>query len=364
MKQHQGLITLSLTLILLMLLSSVLVFIGKVLLSERRITLNELEYRVAFFAAEHGMTDAIAQFKTEPHHEQLAGSVAHPVSDVSYQVSATEHATELGVSELVAQAQLPSGARSRLSMQLATRSVLNPLSSGPAAPVMLGASTTVLDGQLTVVANPRGGGEGVALSLWSSGPLTGAGRLQSCHYGDYQLSSNQCEQSISDSQGLGADVLTQDSQLADDLLQYVFGYGVEQWVSLEALASATVSNCADIQQSGFYIVTAAECQLEHIVSTPQAPVILLAKDTAIYASSNTTFYGLLFSYATTSPQVLNLASGSRIVGAVVGNQLHISGDFSVVYDNELMCVLTGCESFSSVSPFQSLYVIAGSWHDG
>lgn len=367
MKRHQGLITLSLTLILLMLLSSVLVFIGKVLLSERRITLNELEYRVAFFAAEHGMSDVIARFKAESYHEQLRGSLAHPISDVSYQVSATEHATELGVSELVAQAQLPSGASSRLTMQLAARSILNPLGSGPAASVMLGASATQLDGQLTIVANPSGGGDGVALSLWSSGDLTGAGGVQSCHYGDYQLGSGQCEQPMSDSQGaqgLGVDILTQDNQLADDLLQYVFGYGAEQWASLQALARATVSDCADIQQPGFYIVAAAECQLEQIVSTPQAPVILLAKDTAIYATNNTTFYGLLFSYATSSPQMLNLASGSRIVGAVVGNQLHIAGDFSVVYDRELMCVLTGCESLSGIDPFRSLHVLAGSWHDG
>lgn len=367
MKRHQGLITLSLTLILLMLLSSVLVFVGKVLLSERRITLNEVEHRIVFFATEHGMSDAIARFKAEPYYEPLTGNLALPTSEVSYQVTATEHATELGVSELVAQAQLPSGASSRLSMQLAARSVLNPLHSGPAAPVMLGASTTQLDGQLTVVANPSGGGDGVALSVWSSGELTGAGGVQSCHYGDYHLGSGQCEQPMSDSQGtqgLGDDILTQDSQLADDLLHYVFGYGVGQWASLQALARATVSDCADIQQPGFYMVTAAECQLEQIVSTPQAPVILLAKNTAIYATSNTTFYGLLFSYATSSPQTLNLASGSRIVGAVVGNQLHIAGNFSVVYDRELMCVLTGCELLSGIDPFRRLHVLAGSWHDG
>lgn len=367
MKRHQGFITLSLTMILLMLLSSVLVFIGKVLLTERRITLNELEYRVAFFAAEHGITSAIARFKVEPHHELLTGSLAHPISDVSYQVNATEHATELGVSELVAHAQLADGARSRLSMQLAARSVLNPLSLGPPAPVILGDSATQLDGRLTIVANPSGSGDGVALSLWSSGDLTGAGSLQSCYHGDYDASSGQCEAPMSDNQGaqgLGEDVLTQDSQLADDLLDYVFGYGAEQWASLQALARATVSDCADIQQPGFYIVTAAECRLDQVVSTPQAPVIVLAKDTAIYASSNTTFYGLLFSYATSSPQTLALGSGSRIVGAVVGNKLHISGDFTVIHDSDLMCVLTGCEPLSGNDPFRSLHVLAGSWHDG
>ena len=63
---HGGFTTLVVTLILLSILVAVSAFIGKVLIADKRLTLNEIEYRVAMAAAEKGIAEAMAALKIDP----------------------------------------------------------------------------------------------------------------------------------------------------------------------------------------------------------------------------------------------------------------------------------------------------------
>ncbi|WP_417615895.1 pilus assembly PilX N-terminal domain-containing protein [Oceanisphaera sp.] len=373
MKGARGFTTLTITLMLVSILMTVSLFTGKVLLADRRITLNEIEYRVAHAAAEQGLAEAMAILKQTPATSTWSGAISHAVAEVNYQVTMTPDASLAGVIHLESVATLPSGGESRVRAAVARRSILNPENSGPAAPLILAGPSNELNGRISLVAYPDGGGPGVPLSLWSRGPLTVSGQLQSCNLVDFEHAGNNCTLELSHkssaSEEINDDMVIHDDGFPDDLLAYVLGYGQEQWSSIAAMATRTVSGCDEVDRAGFFIVTGGgDCELEQVTSSAQAPVILLAKDISVSAQMNTRFYGLLLLFdsdtSNSSPMLARLAQGTQIFGGVLSNLKgsQLQGDFAIIYHQGVQCLLSNCDQ-SSRSPFVSLNRIPGSWTD-
>ena len=373
MKAIQGFTTLTITLMLVSILMSVSLFVGKVLLAERRITVNELEYRLAHAAAEQGLAEAMAILTLEPAITAWSGTVSHAMAEVTYRVTMEPDANLAGVIHLESVATLPSGSESRLRSSVARRSVLHPLNSSPAAPLVLAGPNNEISGSITLVTYPDGAGSGVPVSLWSRGALGGSGQLQSCYLTDFEPADNNCNPQLShknsDSQQMNGDMVTSDDGFPDDLLAYLFGYGQHQWSSIAAMATEIVAGCDEVDRAGFFIVTGnGACELDQVTSSALAPVILLAKDISVIAQMDTRFYGLLLLFDSSpsdaNPMSAQLAQGTQIFGGVLSNLSgdRLQGDFAVIYHPEVLCLLSNCAQHQP-SPFVSLNMIPGSWTD-
>ncbi|MGB5855086.1 MAG: pilus assembly PilX N-terminal domain-containing protein [Oceanisphaera sp.] len=373
MKAVQGFTTLTVTLILISILISVSVFIGKVLVAERRITLNEIEYRVAQAAAEQGIAEARALLNVAPTNSVWAGTVSSNVAEVSYQVTMVPDANLAGLIHLESVATLPGGGESRVKVTLARRSVLNPHNSGPAAPLMLAAANNDIDGNITVVAHPNGGGAGVPISVWSKGTIATSGQLQSCYLADFNAIANHCVLELSHknstSQNINSDMVIDDGGFPADLLSYLFGYGQDQWSSISAMAVQAVSRCDEINRAGFFIITdGGVCALEQVTSSALAPVILLAKDISVTGSIGTQFYGLLVLYdsdpSDSNVMSVQLNQGSQLFGSLLSNLSDdsLKDDFAIIYHQGVLCLISNCNQ-DPQSPFVSLNTIPGSWTD-
>ncbi|WP_306079912.1 pilus assembly PilX N-terminal domain-containing protein [Oceanimonas sp. CHS3-5] len=377
--KDSGFATLTITLVLVSMLVAVSVFIGKVLISDKRITLNEIEYRVALAAAEKGIADAMALLKVDPTATSVSGSLSTSAASASYTVTMEQGVPIPDAWQLESVATLPNGGGTTVSVQVVERSILNPANAGPAAPLLVGGASTGISGNMTVVANPNGGGNGVPVSVWSGKDISGIGSMQTCHLSDY--SSNDCTDTISVKTGgtvsFDSDVVDKDADFPTDLLSHVFGYGADEWDKLEAMATDIVSSCSNIDSPGFYIVDGGgECDIGSIPNTAaksaDEPVIALVKNANIKAAGGNYFYGLLFSYdsePTTAPDyTVQLTGGAQIFGAISTNHGGdiLNGTFDAVYDQQVMCNIGYCDDNSmgnGNNPFVNLMTIPGSWKD-
>lgn len=102
------------------------------------------------------------------------------------------------------------------------------ISGTPAAPITVAAGSAI-GGNLTVVANPNGGGPGVPLSVWSKVDITLAdvgGSFVSCGLQEYTNANKDCTTyAYTDKTKIGTDVVKKDSNFPPNLLAYVFFWG-------------------------------------------------------------------------------------------------------------------------------------------
>ena len=377
MKRQNGVTTLALSLLMLAILGAGSVFMTKAMVAERRLTLNEIEYRLMQAAAEQGLAEAIAQLKVDPDIQTVANNVTHELGEIQYRVSVMAHATLPGIRLLESRASMLGGGRSRVRLALAERTVLAPQQPQLTYPVLLAGVNTVINGALHIVSYQQHAAANQAnpsvSSVWAAGNLTVPGALHSCYLADYDAASRRCLASVSQidnlEQRLEQDLRLEDASFPADILQYIFGYSPQQWRHLEALATAQVTDCSAIKRPGFYIVSGgASCQLDQVLSSRTAPVILLIKDMAIISTVPSQFYGVVIGQGAPS-QALSLANGSELFGAVIldQSQAELNGDFSLHYDADVLCILSACQPSAQYSeqysPFRRLSVVAGSWSD-
>jgi hypothetical protein len=387
--RHNGFTTLAVTLLLLSILVAVSAFIGKVLIADKRLTLNEIEYRVAMAAAEKGIAEAMALLKIDT---ALRGEVIHnsPVLASSgqggYSVSIDEHTTY--TLEISANAVLNSGGEAVVSVQVARTSIIEP--GGEFAPLVV-AGNLPLNGNITIVANPNGGGKlldeygnkvgGNPISVWSKGEVEIANNaLLTCGLHEYNYFGCDAGNSYSYKQGSevkkGDDIVDNASDFPDDLVAYVLGIQdtSEGWAALESMATSVVDNCNDsaLGGGGFFIVkNSANCSVGSLGSKDN-PVLLIVKDGDLTINGNSDFYGMVFAYDSnpgSSPNYdVKINGGARVFGVVAVNHDNIdlpNGNFSVVYDYDVLCKLQGyCDGVEiDGSPFVTYKYVPGSWRD-
>lgn len=383
-----GFTTLAVTLILLSILVAVSAFIGKVLIADKRLTLNEIEYRVAMAAAEKGIAEAMAELMINPFATSLSGSISTSSASGSYEVTITPNGVA-GIKDIVSEATMNNGAKAFVSVQVAKRSVLNPGSAGPAAPFVL-SGVFPPTGTITIVANPNGArspdnpyGRGVPVSVWTKENVDMSGNAKTCHLEEYYNGTCSSSNSISSSgKGKNYDIIDNDAaNFPDDLVDYVFGYGDDAsgWRSIESLASSMLSDCSALDQnsSGFYIVD-GDCSPPGSIGAKDSPAVLLVRNGDIQINGGSEVNGLLFSYYGTAggsltPEGLGyeikLNGTARFFGSFITNSDKIklpNGTYDAVYDEKIMCLIRVCDE-SNVgpggSPFLTFRYIPGSWKD-
>lgn len=373
MKRHAGFTTFTVTLLLILILVGISLLVGKLMVADRKISVNEVQYRQALALAELGIADGMGRVSIDPAWRSSSGisvSTAQgtyllsvkDVPDELVEVGTSPNTLEVTPVELVSTATLPSNLGTATVRVLVAGYSL--MADSKAVPLMgLGIA---IGGAFNVVANPNGGGPGVPLSVWSKEPVTGNGAWKTCHLGDF---NGGCGAALSDSDNIGPDIKANDSTFPPDLLWYLFGEPdtAEGWANMndKAVAAPPDSSCGSLgpASNGIYIVE-GNCDFPNTVDTvgsANSPVVLIVKDGNLTLNGGKDFNGIIFVYSSTKPSPYDvMATGNATInGALILNTppKNLNGTFDLIYDQTVM------SSIQSGTMFQSTKMVPGSWRD-
>lgn len=364
MNRQAGFTTFTVTLLLLLILLGVSLLVGKLLVADRRVMLNEALYRQALALAEQGLADGAGRLTQDPDWRTsaatstvasgsytLASSSASPIMVGSEEITPITPSSMATLNDDQAQAVVRA--------QYVQTKVL---AGTPAAPLTVAGGMAV-NGNFTVVANPNGGGPGVPLSIWTDEyvDLTN-GSGQTCHQGDYD---GGCGTNISQKGDKQSDIKDSDPYFPDDLVWYLFNENDDAagWANIESRANQIVNNCNGLgpTTTGLVIVN-GDCNPGSNIGTQSAPVVLIIKDGSLTINGNRQLYGLVFAYSShpaTATTDIKLTGGAIVNGALAANfELgKANGTYDAKYDEAALSnIRTG-------AAFQTLKQVPGSWRD-
>ncbi len=375
MRTQSGFTTFTVTLILLLILLAVTLLVGKLLVADRRITLNETLYRQVMALAEQGLSYGFGRLSAEG---SSCPSLLPAWSGNSFSPSGAGGAYTLtvecitpfpvvaGSTTLVAPIRIRSVANlsgSQAQAAVEAQYVQNNVLAGtPAAPLTVAGGMAV-GGNFTVVANPNGGGPGVPLSIWTNDYVdlnTGSG--QTCHQGDY---AGGCSANISQPGSKQSDIKDSDPDFPTDLVWYLFNENDDDsgWANIESRANQIVTSCNGLgpTTTGLIIVD-GDCSPGSNIGTQAAPVVLIIRDGNLTINGNRQLFGLVFAYASdpaTTTADIKLTGGAIVNGALAANFKlgNSNGTYDAKYDEAALSnIRTG-------AAFQTLKQVPGSWRD-
>lgn len=365
MKRHLGFTTFTITLLLILILLGVSLLVAKLIVTDRRVSLNEVQYRQALALAEQGLADGMGRLAQNASWRTSNSGESVPATTGRYLLTVLD-APAITVNTIVvtpvvvrAQATLDNSTASATAELKAVKKAV--LADTPAAPLTI-AGGMAAGGNSTVAANPNGGGPGVPLSVWSDKPVIGGSSWQTCHQQDYPCGKNT---SISNASVKGADLKDNDPNFPPDLLWYLFNEHDDAtgWSNLESRANQIVENCNALgpATTGLVIVK-GNCIAGSNIGTQAAPVILVIKDGDLTANGNNQLYGMVFAYSSTPATAstdIKLNGGAIVNGVIVANyQLgKFNGTFDAKYDPDVL------NNIKNGSAFQRMKMIPGSWRD-
>ncbi|MDX7822926.1 PilX N-terminal domain-containing pilus assembly protein [Aeromonas sp. PS2Canimalfood6] len=368
MRPQSGFTTLSVTLILMLILLALSLLVGKVLVSDRRISLNEVQYRQAVALAEQGLSDGFGRVASV----DWRGSVTISGALGSYTVLAQNaSAAVVGGTTVVpvvirSVATLKDGqAQAVAEAKYVSKPVVTDI---PGAPLTL-AGGGGIGGTGIVLANPNGGGPGVPVSVWTDETLDGHGNWETCHAENYS-GGNSCSDNISSAKdGKKSDIKESDPDFPKDLVKYLFDIdgtvtsGNEWWNKLGVAKVA----CNDLATTAAKIImVTGNCSLPDQLGSQSSPVVLIVKDGDITMNAKSNFSGLLFAYSTpTSPTAtptsynIKLNGGATLNGIFVANYEmdKLNGNYLVKYDESIL------NAIKHGVAFKELKIVPGSWRD-
>jgi hypothetical protein len=368
MRTQSGFTTFTVTLILLLILLAVSLLVGKLLVADRRVTLNEALYRQVMTLAEQGISYGFGRISSVPawrgsmtvSPSGAAGSYTLVAQDMTPFSVASGSSTLVTPIRLRAQATLAnSQAQAVVEAQYVQTNVL---AGTPAAPLTVAGGMAV-GGNFTVVANPNGGGPGVPLSIWTDDYVDlNNGSGQTCHQGDY---AGGCSANISQKGDKQSDIKDSDPTFPTDLVWYLFNENDDAagWANIESRASQIVNNCSSLgPTSTGLIIVKGDCSPGSNIGTQSAPVVLIVKDGSLSINGNNQLYGLIFAYSShpaTATTDIKLNGGAIVNGALAANFKlgKANGTYDAKYDEAAL------SNIKTGAAFQTLKQIPGSWRD-
>ncbi|MEW9798741.1 pilus assembly PilX family protein [Alteromonas sp. CYL-A6] len=366
LQNQSGLATLTAVLMLLIVITLVTVFTGRIKSFEHQIMLNEQNQLMAFSAAQAGLERGLSQLGEEPSWDGTAFTNTLP-NMTQFTVSAVEQDIERESASLRL-FTFTSVGTSADGLGTSTQTIqaiqYSVLANPPDVPLIVAGGLGV-SGNFEVAANPNGGGEGVPLSIWTdlNVDLT-SGSGSTC--GLQEFSDGNCSTDTYSEKGFkDSDILDNDPAFPTDLMEYLFNVPEAEWPSLRADADERLANCSslDAASSGLIWVD-GDCSLNAnvIVGSVSDPVILVVTDGDLTMNGGAEINGMLFSFrkpGTVTDFELNMIGGARVNGVVASNHEvgHSGGTYNSVYDADILAELEQNDAFQRVA------VVPGSWRD-
>ena len=363
--KQRGFATLTLSVLLLAIIILVTLYTARFKMQEQRIMRNHLASQEAAMIAEAALEQVIMQVNHD--RSNLNRSLNGTVAGANYTAVlagnrfANTPRGEVDVVDVTLTANSADGRASRtVRQQLAIMPLIR---SEPDVPVAIRGSMNV-SGSFQVVANPNGGGDGVPLSIWTSGDVDINGNGTTC--GQQEFSEGNCaSQPFSQRGDHGVDILDNDTNFPDDLLEHLFGIPEAEWLQLKDMAVAEYANCDSLgpNSSGLIWITGS-CSLAagDQIGSADNPVALIIQDADLTMNGGAEIFGIGFSFATPgniNQYAFKMNGGSVIHGAVMSNRDPdlSNGNLTVRYSGKVLSNLVTNDALRRV------YRIGGSWHD-
>lgn len=385
-RTQSGAATLFVTVIILFATTLVIIYAAKVGLEDIRIAGNNARAKEAFSVAEAGLNRAVAELQQDNSIASTTtvrtgtvtggGSYNAIISTVTngYLVTSNGGTADASGNAFVTEKY------GRMAM----------FGSGPDAPLIVGGTMPAVGG-MEVITNPNGGGTGVPVSVWTSGPATFSGSGGTCQKSEYLASnslyptnlssithcnSNACDctgSTLSSPGNLGSDVIPNDSDFPSDLFAYTFGYPGADWEELRGNPKTTTVDNSSAKDCGAVISAASSgiywiegggtCDIGN-AGSEAAPVVLILDETDIKMTGGIV-YGIIFSFdnpdKTGTGGGIQLAGNGLIYGSFISDHsMTVSGaagSFDIRYETLVMSTI------ANGSDFQIFAKTPGSWLD-
>ncbi|MBL4631952.1 MAG: hypothetical protein JKY14_12645 [Paraglaciecola sp.] len=339
-RQHGAVVLLTVVLLLIM-VTLVTLYTGKIQSFEHRIIVNEQNQKWARAAAKSGLEKSIALIKViKTLPSTKVAEVLLDKSHFSVDVNLKALSVFAGNSNLLTLTSTGVSADGLAKVKIVEQFLLYPiLHNIPLAPLMVKDGFNPA-GHFEIATNANGRGGQLPLSVWSDKAVVLSGTLShSCNIDDFNV--GQCQShALSDHSQKTADVLDSSATFPVALVSYLFNIPLADWGNVKQLAKSQFTDCQSLDhQSVGLIWISGTCAigLTQQIATKAKPIILVVSDGDLKLDKAAIIYGLVFSFNSHSPSNLqvNMQDEALIVGALVSNyQLGQNGEtIRVVYSS-------------------------------
>ena len=364
--QQRGAMVIVTVVLLLVMVSLVTLYTGRVKSFEHKITLNTQNQKVSLAAAEAGIMRALGLLSEDSSwdgtaiNEVLDGDSEFTVSAVRQIIPRESNTMTL----LTLSSTGISGDGLSTTVLTEQAFIYSVLANPPDVPLIVKGGLAV-SGNFEVAANPNGGGAGVPLSIWTDTTVdmdNGSG--STC--GLQEFSDGNCGTLTYSERGFkDADILDNDPTFPDDLMEYLFNVPEAEWAALRSDADLRLADCSSLNANSVGLIWVdGDCGLNAniVVGATTNPVILIVSDGDLTMNGGATINGMVFSFRKPGSVVdfeLNMIGGARVNGVVASNHSvgHANGTFNSVYDAEVL------EQIQQNDAFQRVARVPGSWRD-
>lgn len=359
----RGAVLLLTVVLLLIMVTLVTLYTGKIQSIEHQITLNQQNQQWANASAKIGLQRNLARLAV--NKALLAAQVEAVLADDSQFVVVGDIELLTGGRQIVTLTSTGTSADGLASASISQKAVIYPLLTNiPPAPLLVKQGFHHA-GEFELVFNPNGLGDALPLSLWSDSAVVLLGtQHHSCYMTDFN--AGKCLTNSFSSSGVKqADIADNSASFPSDIMSYLFNLPTEQWPHLRELSDFQLTHCNDLDiDSWGFVWVDGDCEIGASiqVATQSKPIILVVLNGQLILQSDVTVYGLVFSFK--SPDSLIEASvdmlpHALVQGFVLANyQLGASGETVRVVFNEQVA-----EQLSQNTKLKRVARVPGSWRD-
>jgi hypothetical protein len=349
--------------LLLIMVTLVTLYTGKIQSFEHQILVNSQNQKWAQLSAKTGLNQGLGMLTVNKFlpDVEISGNLE---DNSTFIISATSDDLA-GSRKLVTIKASGTSADGLAKATVTEQSLVYPiLLNQPPAPLMVqhGFSST---GEFEVVSNPDGLGVAAPLSLWSDAIVTLSGtHHHSCvlsEFNDGNCSTN----TYSDHNIKQSDIADGSASFPADLVSYLFNIPAVQWIQLRQQSDVVLADCDTLDINSWGVIWVdGDCDISAStqIGSHSEPLILVIFDGNVEFQNDVALYGLLFSFKPAgSVKVLdiNMQTDSAVFGAVVAN-------YQLGTQNVLTRVVFQADVLQKLQDSKRLQRVArvpGSWHD-
>jgi hypothetical protein len=349
--------------LLLVMVTLVTLYTGKIQSFEHQIMINTQNQKWAQLSAKAGLNQGLGMLKVNKFLPDV--EVSGNLEDNSTFIVSATSVDLAGNRKLVTIKASGKSADGLAKATVSEQSLVYPiLLNQPPAPLMVKHGFSSV-GEFEVASNPDGLGVAAPLSLWSDAIVTLSGtRHHSCvlsEFNDGNCSTN----TYSDHSIKQSDIADGSASFPADLVSYLFNIPSTEWIQLQQQSDFVLADCDTLDIGSWGVIWVdGDCDVSAStqIGSHSEPVILVIFDGNVMFQNDVALYGLLFSFRPTdSIKVLdiNMQSDSAVFGAVVTNyQLGTKSVLTrVVFQADVMQKLQDSKRLQRVAR------VPGSWHD-
>lgn len=362
-RYNKGAVILLTVILLLIMMTLVTLYTGKIQSFEHQIMVNTQNQKWAQASAKYGLNQGIAIINVNKAWSGL--TVSGSLDDNSAFIISAITEVLPGSRKLITIKANGKSADDLAHASVAEQLLVYPiLFNLPPAPLMVKHGFSHV-GEFEVVPNPDGLSISTPLSLWSDAFITLTGsRHHSCILSEFNK-DNCSTNTYSDHSIKQNDIADESDSFPTDIFGYLFNIPATQWTQLQQQADFVLANCdtLDVDSYGvIWIVGDCNVSASRQIGSKSEPIILIIFDGNVEFQEDVVMHGLLFSFkpaASIKTLDINMQNNSAVFGVIISNyQLGTKMSLTrVVFQADVI------KNLQASKILQRVARVPGSWHD-